>query len=230
MSQTQNPLSSSSPYLRNGDCMLRKEFHRLYSQMPDGYRAELLGGIVFEPPSPVSYSHGEHQLFLGHLLMTYSRRTPHVSAAVEASLFLSNEDELQPDLTLRLSQDAGGKSVLNSTGFVIGAPEMVAEIAYSSRAVDLHFKKSRYKLAGVTEYIVVCIEPKQFYWFDLTSDSELKPKRGITRSVVFPGLWLCGEALLELDGQTADDVLNRGLMSQEHKKFKMKLDRLQSNQ
>lgn len=213
------------PYLRPGDCMLRQEFHRLYTQMPDGYRAELLGGIVFEP-SPVSVLHGDHHAHLNHLLWVYATHTPHVNATNNASVFLSDEDELQPDITLRLSQDAGGKSILNSKGFIVGAPELVAEIAYSSRAIDLHFKKSRYRLAGVTEYIVVCLEPKHFYWFDLEGDTELKVRKGITRSVIFPGLWLCGEALLEVDNQTADDILNRGLMSQEHKRFKMKLNRM----
>ncbi len=206
--------------------MLRQEFHGLYTMMPDGYRAELLGGIVFEPPSPVSYSHGEHHSQLNHLLRMYSIRTPHVSLGDNTSVFLSDEDELQPDLTLRLSENAGGKSTLSDKGFVLGAPELVAEIAYSSRAIDLHFKKSRYKLAGVDEYIVICIEPKQFYWFDLKGETELKARKGITRSMIFPGLWLCGEALLELDDHSADEILARGLKSQEHKRFKMKLDRM----
>lgn len=223
MSFTRKGAQSAPPYLRSGDCMLREEFHRLYTQMPDDYRAELMGGIVFEP-SPVSYAHGEHHSQLNHLLRMYSIGTPHVGLTDNASVFLSDEDELQPDLTLRLSEKFGGKSVLNKKGFIVGAPELVAEIAYSSRAIDLHFKKSRYKLAGVTEYIVVCLEPKRFYWFDLNAGTELEAKRGITRSAVFPGLWLHGEALLELDDLAADDILNRGLKSQEHKRFKLKLD------
>jgi hypothetical protein len=35
--------------ITNGDHMKQPEFHRLYSSMPEDYRAELIGGIVFEP-------------------------------------------------------------------------------------------------------------------------------------------------------------------------------------
>lgn len=153
----------------------------------------------------------------------YYIHTPHVSLGENASVFLSDQDELQPDLNLRLSENVGGTSLLNRKGYIVGAPELVAEIAYTSRAIDLHLKKSRYKCAGVAEYIVLCLEPKQFYWFDLANDAELKVTKGITRSTVFPGLWLCGKALLEFDDIEADDLLNRGLKSQEHKMFKQKL-------
>lgn len=191
--------------------------------MPEGYRAELVGGIVFEAPSPVSYSHKEHHSQLSYLLRMYYIRTPHVSLGENTSVFLSNEDELQPDLFLRLSERAGGKTVLDRKGFIVGAPELVVEIAYTCRAIDLHLKKSRYKRSGVAEYIVLCLEPKHFYWFDLAKDKELSVTKGITRSIVFPGLWLCGKALLDLDDIAADDILNHGLKSQEHKKFKLKV-------
>jgi hypothetical protein len=33
--------------LHSGDRLSREEFHRLYSEMPEGFRAELIGGIVY---------------------------------------------------------------------------------------------------------------------------------------------------------------------------------------
>jgi len=33
--------------LQTGDRMTRDEFHRAYSQMPEGFRAELIGGVVY---------------------------------------------------------------------------------------------------------------------------------------------------------------------------------------
>lgn len=204
--------------LHNGDCMLRGEFHRRYSQMPAEYRAELVGGIVFEP-SPVSWWHGEHHSQLNYLLKAYSIHTPHVSVAECPSLFLSEEDEVQPDLVLRLSEKAGGNSQLTKSGYIVGAPELVAEISYSSRSIDLHLKKNRYKLAGVIEYIVVCLEPKRVYWFNLEDGKDLPTVGGITRSVVFPGLWISVDALLELDDKPIVKTLSKGLSSNVHKDF-----------
>lgn len=209
----------SELYLRNGDCMLRSEFHRRYSEMPEGYRAELIKGIVFEPPSPVSYWHGDYHAQLIFLLKTYAMQTPNVGLADNSSVFLSEEDEVQPDLMLRLLQDAGGNSRLTDKGFVDGAPELVAEIAYSSRAIDLHLKKDRYQLAGVAEYIVVCIEPKEFYWFDLAKDEQLNKGRKVTRSKVFPGLWLSASEILKQDDRAALRTLNMGLQSKEHRDY-----------
>lgn len=211
------------PYLlRNGDCMLRTEFHSLYEQMPEGYRAELLGGTVFEP-SPVSWGHGEHHLSLGHLLKTYSIHTPRVLCASEASVILSEEDEVQPDLVLRIDQAAGGNSFLTDRNYVEGAPELVAEIAYSSRAIDLHLKRNRYRLAGIAEYMVVCLEPNRLYWFDLTSNRELPMYKNMIRSVIFPGLWIDVGALLELNNHLLIKTLTKGLKSKEHREFVAKL-------
>jgi len=130
--------------LRNGDLLMRSEFHSLYTKMPTEYRAELLGGIVFEP-SPVSWLHGEHHSQLNLLLRTYAINTPEVAVGDNTSVFLSDEDEVQPDLVLRVTDNRRGKSRMTASGFIEGAPELVAEVAYSSRALDLHLKKNRYK-------------------------------------------------------------------------------------
>ena len=53
--------------LRTGDCMTRKEFHRVYSQMPADFQAELIGGIVYVA-SPLKLWHGANHLPLGTLL------------------------------------------------------------------------------------------------------------------------------------------------------------------
>lgn len=216
-------LPAHSRTLRNGDKMMRPVFHSLYKQMPDGYRAELLGGIVFEP-SPVSWWHGQHHIQLGFILKTYSLHIPQISVGDNTSLLLSDEDEVQPDLVLRISQDAGGRSRLNRDGYIEGAPEVVAEIAYSSRAIDLHLKKQLYKAAGVSEYIVVCLNPKRFLWFDLSCDQELPVHRSVTCSKVIPGLWINGDALLALDDKVCIKTLNKGLKSAEHRHFREKLE------
>lgn len=208
--------------LRNGDQMSRQDFHRAYSAMPEGYHAELLGGMVFEP-SPVSYEHGKSHGLLVHLFQVYEDETPGVEFADNATVMLSDEDEPQPDVLLRRTIECGGQSKL-SPKYIVGAPELVAEVAYSSVAIDLHFKKKRYEQHGVIEYVVVCLEPKKIYWFDLRSSTQIQPdSRGIYRSEIFPGLWIHADALLNRNSRLAASVLNRGLKSAAHKKFVQQL-------
>lgn len=205
--------------LHNGDRMKRHEFHAAYCRMPDTYKAELIGGIVFEP-SPLGWAHGKHHVRLGHLLDVYATHTPGTEVGDNATVFLSEEDEVQPDLVLRTVQSFGGNSRLTDDDYVEGAPELVAEVATSSRAIDLHLKKKRYALAGVLEYIVLCLRPKQIYWFDLPGKTELKAGAdGIFRSAIFPGLWIHGDGLLQLDHELTACALDRGLNSPEHMNF-----------
>ncbi|HEY9786571.1 MAG TPA: Uma2 family endonuclease [Candidatus Obscuribacterales bacterium] len=209
--------------LYNGDHMGQKLFHRIYCQMPSDYHAELIGGIVFEP-SPVSVWHGTGQIDLGYLLKSYSMATRGTKVAAGATLILSDEDEVEPDLMLRVAQERGGASYTTRDGFIKGAPELVAEIAYSSRAIDLHMKKERYALAGVVEYIVVCLRPKKIYWFDLRSGAELiADKNGVFQSKVFPGLWIHEKGLLESDDELIKNTLERGLRTAQHSEFVARL-------
>lgn len=205
--------------LHNGDRMTRVEFHRAYSQLPEDYRAELIGGIVFEP-SPLGWSHGTSQVELTYLLATYSRHTPGTQVGDNATIMLGPEDEVQPDLVMRIVQEQRGQTRLTRKGYVQGAPELVAEVAHSSRAIDLHLKKERYALAGVLEYMVMCLAPKEIHWFDFAGKKVLSADQdGVFRSAAFPGLWIHGDGLLHGDQELTLDTLNHGLQSPEHGKF-----------
>jgi hypothetical protein len=61
--------------LHNGDLMTRAEFHRIYERMPEDFRAELIGGIVYVAP-PVKLRHGTNHLPLGTLFFAYEGNTP----------------------------------------------------------------------------------------------------------------------------------------------------------
>src|SRR5947209_2877577 len=150
---SKRPHRSRYPELHNGDRMTQKEFHRVYEQMPDNFRAELIGGIVYVG-SPLKRPHGKDHLRLGTLFDTYQGHTPGVDAADNATVILSEDDEPQPDLYMRILPACGGQSRDTEDQYIDGAPELLAEIAHSSRAIDLHTKRQRYADAGVLEYIV----------------------------------------------------------------------------
>lgn len=213
------------PALENGDRMTQAEFHRRYEAYPEDVKVELIGGIVFMAAA-ARRPHGRFQLKLGTVFDQYELHTPGVEAGDNSTTILDKKNEPQPDLHLRVLEQFGGQSHVNQAEYVVGPPELLAEIAHSSVSIDLNAKKDNYRLAGVLEYIVVCVEERKVLWFDLKKDRELKPnKKGIIRSQVFPGLWLDAAALLSQDTNQLLAVLQQGLDVPEHGKFVKTLER-----
>lgn len=209
--------------LVNGDHLTQKEFHELYERMPSDFRAELIGGIVYVS-SPVKFPHAENQLPLGTLLTLYEAATPGVRAADNASVFLSNDTEPQPDLHLRLLPDVGGKVEITSDGYLSGPPEFVCEISDSSRSLDLNAKKKQYAKCGVLEYLVLNLRDEAIHWFDLSANQELTPDSdGIIRIRTFPGLWIHALAAVNRELNILLQTLQTGLASPEHAAFVKKL-------
>jgi Uma2 family endonuclease len=206
--------------LEPGDRLTRPEFERRYEAMPQLKKAELIEGVVYVP-SPVRHEgHGRQHSALNHWLSVYGTSTPGVEVSDNAPVRLDLDNEPQPDLLLRIV--SGGQSRVDSDGFISGAPELVAEIASSSAAYDLHQKLTVYRRHGVREYIVWRALEHGIDWFVLR-DGRYEPlhmdESGIVRSEVFPGLWLDTAAMIRGDMATALKVLAEGLASDEHKEF-----------
>jgi Uma2 family endonuclease len=204
--------------LHNGDRMTAAEFHKVYERMPPDFKAELIGGIVYVA-SPLSRQHGTPHLVLGTLFGTYGLKTPGVEASDNTTVLLGTEGEPQPDLYLRILPEYGGQSRSTKKGYVKGAPELIAEVAYSSRSIDLHAKRQDYKRYGVREYLVLSVREGRVRWFDLPADRELEPDTdGVIRVHSFPGLWIDVAALLKKDRKLLT-VLEQGLATPEHAAF-----------
>ena len=88
---------------------------------------------------------------LSALLKIYVAETPGTEAADNATVILDDENEPQPDLYLRLQTEFGGQSTTTKDDYVLGAPELVVEIAHSTVAIDLHAKNEMYHRAGVKD-------------------------------------------------------------------------------
>ncbi|HEY2587106.1 MAG TPA: Uma2 family endonuclease [Tepidisphaeraceae bacterium] len=222
MTVVSKPIISSArdvPELHSGDRMTREEFHRIYEQMPENFKAELIGGIVYVA-SPLKLPHGRNHLPLATLIYLYKAGTPGVDAGDNATVELGDEDEPQPDLFVRILPEYGGQSGTSPDEYVAGAPELIVEIAHSSRSIDLHRKRESYERHGVLEYLVFSIKDRQFRWFDLRGGQELSPDPdGVIRVRTFPGLWIDVAAVLADDATKLVNVLNQGLASPEHVAF-----------
>jgi Uma2 family endonuclease len=210
----------------NGDHMDQKTFHRLYMQTPEGFKAELVGGIVYVA-SPTSFRHGRPHLRIVHWLATYLDDTPGVEGFDNTTNVLGEESEPQPDAGMFLTPECGGRVTEDADGILSGPPDLVVEVANTSVSLDLHAKKRDYEAAGVREYLVVRVKSKDAVWFGRGRKgfAELKPgPDGVLRSKVFPGLWLDPAAVFDRSSRRLLDVLRRGLASPEHATFAAKLE------
>jgi Uma2 family endonuclease len=206
--------------------MTAAEFERRYNAMPELKKAELLRGIVYMP-SPVRLTqHGEpHSDMIGWLTM-YKAFTPGIRGGDNSTVRLDEKNEPQPDILLLVPSSAGGQSTVSGDGYVTGAPELVCEVASSSRSYDLGVKLGVYRDFGVREYVVWRVGDDAIDWFVLRGD-RYEPLLGgpdrIYRSEVFPGLWLDSDALIAGDLARVMAVVQQGAGSPEHAAFVRRL-------
>src|SRR5262245_10759116 len=218
------PRPPGVPLLENGDRMTQAEFHRRYKACPPHVRAELIGGIVYMT-SPLRRSHSSYHPELSGALWLYKNATPGVEVLDNATTILGEEGGPQPDLALRILPEYGGQSRTDEEDYVVGACELVAEIAHSTRAIDLHQKREDYERAGVLEYFVLCVEEREIHWLDFRAGRPLRPNRqGVYRSKVFAGLWIDGPALLARDSARVVAAVQQGLAAREHAAFVKRLE------
>lgn len=209
------------PPLESGDRLTRHEFERRYTAAHHNRKVELIEGIVYVA-SPLRFeSHAEPHGNLIGWLWSYQITTPGVRLGIEPTVRLDQDNEPQPDAVLLIDQRLGGQSRLDADDYIEGAPELVAEVAASSVAIDLHNKKTAYRRNGVQEYIVWQIFENKFDWFELQQGDYvlLAAVEGVIKSQVFPGLWLSVTDLLAGNMTEVLAVLQLGLNSPEHQAF-----------
>ena len=221
------------PPLENGDRLTRSEFERRYDAMPHIKKAELIEGVVYMA-SPVRVkSHGEPHARIVGWLGVYCASTPGVDIGNNATVRLDMDNEVQPDVLLRIEPAFGGNSRIDNDGYVEGAPELILEVAHSSAAYDLHDKLKVYRRTGVKEYIVWQTYENRLDWLKLYEGEylPLKPdESGVAavhevtaerseHSEIFPGLDLAAEALLKGDLAKVLSELQKGIETSAHAAF-----------
>jgi Uma2 family endonuclease len=220
--RSQISAAGQAPELNNGDRMDREEFHRIYEQMPEDFRAELIGGMV-HVASPLKRAHGTSHIPLLAVIFAYQGSTPGVECGDNTTVILGADSEPQPDVYLRILPEFGGRSRSTADDYVAGPPELIIEVANSSRSVDLHDKRSDYARYGVLEYLVLAVKERRFYWFDLVAGRELPTSDGVIRVGAFPGLWIDVEGVHTKDHAKLMQTLNLGLATPEHAAFVARL-------
>ncbi len=234
---TERPSKPTVPILHNGDRLTAPEFERRYNAMPNLKKAELIEGVVyipspdFYPPegvdpamtSPVSFGrHANPHFNLITWLGLYGAMTPGVAGGDNGSIRLDIDNMPQPDVFLIIRPEHGGQARIGEDDYVEGAPELVAEVAYSSVSYDLHDKLNAYRRNNVREYVVWRVLDEAVDWFVLREgryDPLPSTAEGQYHSEVFPGLWLDPAALVRGDMATVLQVAQQGIAAPEHAAF-----------
>jgi Uma2 family endonuclease len=188
------------PVLESGDHLTREEFHRLYCLRPDIKKAELVEGVVYVA-SPVRFHmHGEPHGAIVGWLSVYCARHPDVLLGDNATVYLDEVNEVQPDAFL-FREEPGGPRITEGD-YVEGAPQLVIEIAASPASYDLHSKLEAYRRNGVSEYVVWRVQNSMLDWFRLHEGEYVwvePDEDGVIESAQFPGLRLNVPKLLAGD-------------------------------
>jgi Uma2 family endonuclease len=196
--------------------------------MPGLKKAELVEGVV-QMPSPVRWDrHAAPHFDLITWLGVYRASTPGVRGGDNGSLRVGPDSELQPDAVLLIEPACGGRAAFSPDDYLLGAPELVAEVSSSTASIDLNDKLDIYLRNGVQEYLVWRVLEQAVDWFALRG-GQYEPlalaSGGLYQSEAFPGLWLDAAALVGQDFVRVLGALQQGLASPEHAAFVERLQR-----
>jgi Uma2 family endonuclease len=172
---------------------------RRYEACEDLEHVELIEGVVYMPSPTKGRRHaGPQARVLGWLFHYQSLHPGEVEVLGPGTVLLDEKNAPEPDAMLcRVAPD-----LFSPDDYVARAPDLIVEIANSSRSRDLHQKKAAYERNGVREYIVWRVQDKAIDWFSLREGRyELREPDpdGVIESESFPGLRLHVASMLEGD-------------------------------
>ncbi len=209
--------------LSEGMPLSRAEF----DQLGECRGLERLNGRLCLPPAAFRHrDHGQPHAILAFWATSYIASTSGIEISVASTVKMDADNDPEPDLSLFRTKSFGGRVILDPEGYLVGAPELAAEVSASTTYKDLTVKYKLYQKHGVNEYIVWNTEVGKFDWFELHDGRyQLRPtpEDGIYRSSVFPGLWLDYQSLQAFDYQGVLATLQSGFATPEHAKFVQQL-------
>ncbi len=209
------------PPLEAGDHLTRVEFERRDAAMRGDRKFELLGGVVYVS-SPTKFRHAKPHSLASWIAESYASETPSIEVGADASIRLSEDDEVRPDVILWIDAGASSRARIDADGYVTGSPELAIEVASSSASYDAHAKADLYRRQGFAEYLLYIVQTCEVRWFALENGAYVRlpvDDRGIIRSRILPGLWLDERAFAAHDRAKIHAVLREGLQSPEHAAF-----------
>jgi Uma2 family endonuclease len=224
--QRRPPGDRGVPPPETGDHLSREEFFRRCEAHPEIPHVERIEGVVYVAAALRLDQHAEPHSDLIAWLNTYRSKTRGLRIGTAATTKLDIKNDFQPDGVLFVPKRLGGQADVDARGYIIGAPDLAAEVSASTASMDLQTKKTVYRRNGVREYLVWRVEEDAIDWFALQNGEYVliaANESEVLRSTIFPGLWLDVPALIDGDLQRVLETLNEGLATLEHAAFAQSL-------
>ncbi len=226
MGVTNATRSPTRPRLESGDHLTTEEFLDRFEAAWSLKKAELVEGVVYLP-SPTRWGlHAIQHQALSTWLGVYWAYTKGTQAGDSGTLRLDLKNVPQPDVALIVLPSHGGRAQFDENQYLVGGPELVGEVAGSTRSIDLNSKLFVYLRNQIREYIVWRVEDDAIDWFvahEGRYERLLPDAAGIMRSETVPGLWLEAQAMVALDLLAVLRLLEQGIASDEHAAFVARL-------
>lgn len=172
-----------------------------YEATEPDFHAQLINGVVFTTGRK-NLAHGEASAAFAGWMGHYSAFVEGIRGSIGPTVLLDDRNVFEPDSVLR--RMTGGQTWRDGD-YLAGAPELVAEVAMDSASIEVHAKRSEYERLGVPEYIVWRVYDEAIDWctlIDAGYERLLPDDGGIVHSLVFPGLRLAVQALIDGDMTT----------------------------
>ncbi|MGK0186112.1 MAG: Uma2 family endonuclease [Verrucomicrobiales bacterium] len=191
----------TAPFMESGDHLSATEFLRVYEQMPDVKKAELIQGIVYMASPVRAEQHGKPDGIIQTWLGIYAA-THDLEHYINTTVRFGRDDVFQPDGILTRHPERGSKADFDQKGYLTGAVDLVVEIAASTASLDAREKRVVYRRAGVQEYVLWRVQDQVIDWWSLENEEyvAISPdEHGLLTSRHFPGLRLDLQAALAFD-------------------------------
>jgi len=207
-----SPYRGYTPPLESGDVLDASEYWRRYCATQEKVKAERINRKVYIMSPLRAVHHGNPHFLLAQWIGHYAMYHPTLIGSDNATIRLNGDNDPQPDLCLLR---VNGQTHFDDDGFIVGAPEMIVEVAGSSASYDFSEKRDVYESAGVGEYLVFeTIEGRIAWWQSKDGQFvDILPEGVIYKSVLFPGLWLDADALRSASSVKLIQTLQKGIES-----------------
>jgi Uma2 family endonuclease len=208
--ENSSPFRAFTPPLESGDVLDGAEYWRRYCATSDKLKSERINGKVYIMSPLRAVYHGNPHLLLAQWIATFAMHDPTLIGSDNATVRMNADNDPQPDLCLLR---VNGQTRFDDEGYILGAPELIVEVAGSSASYDFREKRDVYEAAGVGEYLVFeTIEGRIEWWrADNGRFVDISQVDGIYKSVLFPGLWLDAEALRAANALKLIQTLEQGM-------------------
>lgn len=171
-----------------------------YYALPDGHRAELIDGVIYDMAAPNNL-HQQISMEIAAQLHTFIRKRNGqckvAAAPTDVQLDCDEKTMIQPDLFVICDRS----KILKT--HIYGAPDFIIEIlSPSTRWRDMNLKHAKYAAAGVREYWMIDPEKKKVVVYNLEQE-ELPTVYGFD-SLVPVGIF---EGMCEIDFKAIYDAV-----------------------